>query len=296
MYTAVCQVVYVNNVYAELRCTVPQSSSAFFCCDDCGFRDISAEAVAQNGQFVQCLRSHGSRLAAYENRNNPSCTHDIQFVGYGIASARAFPIHNRARDHVIKQTGIQTCLVNIKFQYTAHIPKPRTNLRIAEPEADGFIFLDFQVRQKTDLFQISQCLFRRVDEGRPLTFYRIPSAHFQGEIPFRRTRRDTLKIGYDFAPLLSVFQIHVKEGFDIFHIMDKNAVVHPARAHGAAGHQKTVLNTVGYAAANVHGKAGVPDVIETVLSAAVGENGQVVFSAEQTRCEQDRVGSAGDVQ
>ena len=88
-------------------------------------------------------------------------------------------------------------------------------------------------------------------------------------------------------------EVDPEEGIEILAVPRQNGVVHPAGAHGSAGHAEEILDAEMQVAGDAGGECGASDVVAAVLAAAVGEDRNIGLRAEKSRGEENVVRSFG---
>jgi hypothetical protein len=88
----------------------------------------------------------------------------------------------------------------------------------------------------------------------------------------------------------------LEEGLDILKVIHKDRVIHTPLAHKAARHQEAVLYRVAYRAGQFLSKGCPAKIVEAVPAAAVSNNGDLDFGAQEARRKEHGVRAAGNVQ
>ena len=145
--------------------------------------DLAAETVAQYGKLIEGFRAGIAGLAADENGDDPFRCHHIDLIGNVVALKIAFPVHNNAGAHVLKNAGIETDFIDIQLQYAADIAQPGADLQVSEVKDNALSRLDGKVLEHSDLLKRPERLLRRGDAASVLAFDRI------GAVGVKRNRR-----------------------------------------------------------------------------------------------------------
>ena len=196
-----------------------------FCGNDSGFGTFAAEAIPQNGEFVECFGLKVAGLTTEEQRDHTAGSHYVDFVGDAAMTQHIVPSNDGAADDIVEDAGIQTGFVGIQFQYAADVPQPCADICITKTERYGLIRDDGEILDQVDASQFVQRIF----------VGRIPSAVFSLNRVFALNEqrgsltgvcwRDSLDIRNNICPVSAKTKETVKKRIEIGQILLENGII-----------------------------------------------------------------------